>query len=644
MLLGLESASKVFADRVIFLRSSVKVEDNDRIGVVGVNGAGKTTLLEVLSGAMPLEEGERFAKKGLTLGYLRQNSGVTETNTIYQEMKNAFAPLLEARRKMKQAAAEMAAIADKEGVLYHETAAEYARLEAYYSANDGYNMDVHIETVLRGMGFGDWDRDTLCGTLSGGEKTRLSLAKLLLQKPDLLLLDEPTNYLDVTALEWLENYLTNLKNALVVVSHDRYFLDRVCTRIWDVSNGRIEVYRGNYSKYFQTREMVYERRLKEYEMQQERVAKLTDYIARNKARASTANMAKSREKELENMELIKEPPRPLLPVRLHFRFEEEPVKDVLEVKGLSIRAGGQPDSRILFEDLNLHITRGERIAVVGRNGIGKSTLFQALQGKLPTASGSVRWGLNVRGAYFEQEMTELQPFHTVIEEFWNRYPRVREQDIRSALACMKFGPEEITKTVRDLSGGEKARLKFAILMFSDANVLLLDEPTNHLDLLTREALDRALMEYEGTVLAITHDRYLLSRMPWRVVELRPDGMLEYQSYEAYMVSQRGGDSGFGGKKNDKARKDVAVSDPHYRGKKQRAENAARRKRFGEVEREISALELAIATRQKELEDPEILRDYQRLQEIYGELEGLRETLNERLEEWAELESGMEERE
>lgn len=640
MLLGLESASKVFADRVIFMRSSVKVEDEDRVGVVGVNGAGKTTLLEVLAGGLPLEEGERFAKKNLTLGYLRQNSGVTETNSIRQEMRSAFAPLLEAKRKMKGLTAEMAAAADKNSEAYHEAAAEYARLEAYFSANDGYSMDVHIETVLRGMGFGDWDRETLCGTLSGGEKTRLALAKLLLQKPDLLLLDEPTNYLDVTALEWLENYLTGLKNALVVVSHDRYFLDRVCTRIWDVTNGSIEVYRGNYTKYFQTREMVYQRRVKEYEMQRERIAKLTDYIARNKARASTANMAKSREKELDSIEIIKDPPRPLLPVRLHFHYEEEPVKDVLEVKNLSLRAGGEPEGRVLFEGLQLQVTRGDRVAIVGRNGIGKSTLFQALLGKLPPAAGNIRWGLNVRSAYFEQEMTELRPFHTVLQEFWNRYPRVREQDIRGALACMKFGPDDITKKIRDLSGGEKARLKFAILMFSDANVLLLDEPTNHLDLLTREALDRALMEYEGTVLAITHDRYLLNRMGWRVVELCPEGTVEYRDYNAYMAAIGGADAGFGQKKVEKIKKETP-GDPHYRGKKQRAEDAARRKRYGDVEREISELELAQAQKQKELEDPENLKDYQKLQEIYRELDEIRETLNSRLEEWAELESELE---
>lgn len=642
MLLSLEGASKIFADRVIFQRTSIKIEEGDRIGVVGVNGAGKTTLLRVLTGELPLEEGQRMTKRGLTLGYLRQNSGVTPSNTIYEEMRSAYAPLLEAKARMDLISKEMEKSSSQENT---QLAEEYAKLEAYFSSNDGYNMDVHIETVLRGMGFGEWDRNTLCGSLSGGEKTRLSLAKILLQKPDLLLLDEPTNYLDLSALEWLEQYLTSFKNSLVVVSHDRYFLDQICNRIWDVTQGTVKAYPGNYSKYFQIRENNYQEQLKNYQKEQEEIEKLKDYIARNKVRASTAAMAKSREKQLEALEKERAShplPPPLLPVRIRFRFQDGPVENVLEVKDLSLRAGGLAQGRKLFEGVNLKISRGQRVAILGKNGVGKSSLLRAFMDQHPLEKGQLRWGIGVRPSWFEQESEHLCASHTVLEEMRSRFPRAVTQDLRQTLAFLQFRAEDIEKEVRSLSGGEKARLKLAIMMFQSPNLLLLDEPTNHLDLMTREALDQALEEFGeagGTVLAITHDRYLLNRMPWRILELYPEGIQEYNNYQDYLQTRQSF-SGFEERKTEKIKKEIK-EDPHHKGKKQRALDASRRKRYGDVEREISQLEAMISQKEADL-SPEIYSDYQKLQEAYEELNQMRQDLEARLEEWADLESELKE--
>jgi len=527
MLISLDNVSKLFADKVVFMNVSVKVEEGDRIGLVGMNGAGKSTLLNVLDGALAPDEGERAVRGGLRIGFLRQNSGIESTNTIREEMRGVFGPLLDAQEQAKQLAAQMETLADRAGEEYKTLSAEYGRLQAYFETNDGYNIDVKIDTVLNGMGFGGRDRDTICGTLSGGEKTRLALAKLLLDEPDVLMLDEPTNHLDFITLQWLEEYLQAWRGALIVVSHDRYFLDKICTRIWDVANLRLMAYRGNYTKYIRTREAAYERAVKEYEMQRKNIVKLTDYIARNKARASTVAMARSREKQLERMEPLDRPPPPPLPVRIAFHFEEDPVKDVLHAAGLTLRAGGTADGTILCQAVDFDLMRGEKIAIVGRNGVGKSTFLKALLGQIRPQAGSIRWGRNVKTSYFEQEQLDLHPGKTALAELWDRFPAAYERDVRTMLGNLRFSGEAIYKRVEALSGGEKARLKFAIMMYEEGNVLLLDEPTNHLDLATREVLDQALIRYKGTILAVSHDRYLLSRVPTCIAEMTEEGFSFY---------------------------------------------------------------------------------------------------------------------
>lgn len=633
MLISLENASKLFAERVIFMGVNLNIEEGDRIGLVGVNGVGKSTLLNVLEGSLPVDEGERAARVGIKIGFLHQNSGVEGSASIQEEMRSVFRTVLDAQQQMKRLAAQMAQFTDHSDRDYLRIMEEYDRLQTFFEANEGYQIEVKIKTILNGMGFGDRDPQTICSTLSGGEKTRLALAKLLLAEPELLMLDEPTNHLDFATLQWLEDYLQGYRGALVVVSHDRYFLDKICTKVWELANLRFTCYKGNYTKYTKTREMLYERQLKEYEMQQSHIAKLTDYIARNKVRASTAGMAKSKEKELERMELIKQPPKPLHPARMAFRFEREPVKDILHVQGLTMKVGSGETERTLCRNAEFDLLRGEKVALVGSNGVGKSTFLKTMLGQLQPEEGRIQWGRNVKIAYFEQEQLDLHPFKTVLSELWDRFPATYEQDIRNVLGNLLFTGDSIYKQVGTLSGGEKARLKFAIMMYEEGNVLLLDEPTNHLDLSTKEVLDKALMEYEGTILMVSHDRYLLSRMPTRIVEMFPDRFVSYAGgYEAYLEKSRELPAAEPMPPVGRAKQE----NEYYRSKKQRAEEVARKKRLIQLEQEISDLETQIAQEQQEMCDPSVSSDYQKVALICQQLEEMRAELSDRMEEWAEL--------
>lgn len=635
MLISLEKVSKVFADRLLFLNVSLKVEAGDRIGLVGVNGAGKTTLMRILAGELPYDSGERAVKSGLSVGYLEQNSGVDGTNTIYEEMKGVFSPLLEVQGRMRETVERMAAYTDHTDPSYLALQGTYAADETFFASNGGYDINVRIETVLCGMGFQGVDRGTVCGTLSGGEKTRLALAKLLLRDPDVLMLDEPTNHLDFDTLEWLEAYLQSFKGAIVVVSHDRYFLDCLCNRIWDVANLRVQAYKGNYTKYLQTRDMLYETQRKEYEAQKQEIEKLTDYVARNKVRASTSNMAKSREKQLERMELVEAPPPSPVAAHILFAYEMEPVKDVLHVEGLDLRVGDEAGSLTLCTAADFDLLRGEKVALVGPNGVGKSSFLKAIQGKLRVQGGRVRWGRNVRLAYYEQETLDLNPGKTVLAELWDRFPQTYEKDLRGVLGGLRFSGEDVYKRVAQLSGGEKARLKFAIMMYQKGNVLLLDEPTNHLDLPTKEALEAALAAYEGTVLMVSHDRYLLSHVPTRIVEMRREGFLSYPGgFPDYMSARKSQALSRAVQQPQKAESEAASA--FFRGKRQRSEDAARRKRFKEAELALEALEADIRGQEALLQDPALAKDYVQLQEACGKLEEMRREQAALMEEWAAL--------
>ncbi len=614
MIVALEGVSKFFGAEEVLTDITLKIEDRDRIGLIGANGAGKSTLLNLLTGELDATEGEViFSKK--SVGYLHQNAGLSSGNSILEEMRSVFSDLIAMGKKLED--------------LYHkisdsqENEKEYARLQTIYEQKDGYHIDVKINTVLNGMGFMGRDLSTPVDRLSGGEKTRLALAKLLLSEPDLLILDEPTNHLDFKTLEWLEEYLTTYKGALVLVSHDRYFLDRCVTDICEIYKGKLTRYKGNYSKFVVLKAQELEYLEKEYEKQQAEIASLKDYVARNQVRASTAKSAKSRQHILDTMEVMEKPSDYLKTIHLNFSFKTEPVKDVLSVSNLELKV----KDTVLNPDVNLHVRKNDKIAIVGANGVGKTSFLKAILGAFPYEKGTVIWGGGVKKSYFEQETGNLHPEKTALNELWDRFPTVYEQELRRILGSLRLTGEDVYKKVDVLSGGEKAKLKFAIMMLEEGNVLILDEPTNHLDLPSKEVLDKALDDYEGTVIMVSHDRYLLNKVPTKIVEMTPDGMVVYDGkYDYYLEKHKEAVSEAEPKKPEKA-------NDFYRSKKDRAAQTKRKNDIRKTEEEIENIEEEIGKLQAEIASPEIASDFSALKEKCDLLEELEGKLTALYEAW-----------
>ena len=472
MLLNVEHLYKYFNGQALLKDINFTVEDREAVGLIGINGCGKSTLLNIITGS----EGYDKTPEGLgsvniagkaSIGFLRQNSGLNSELTIGEEMKNAFAPLLETLDKMKFLEKKMADGGDIDSISH-----EYAELSSYFEARDGYRIDVKIKQVLNGMGFGSTPTDRVISTLSGGEKTRLALAKLLLEEPNLLILDEPTNHLDFETLMWLEDYLKGYKGAIIIVSHDRYFLNKVCTRICEIEQGRLTSYRGDYSSYLVQKKMNSERQLKEYEAQQKEIAKLEDYVAKNLVRASTSKMAKSRQHMLDRIERIDKPLMYTKPPKIKLEYDIEPTKEIVRVVDCPLVVGEGADKKELIKSLTMNVRRGEHVAIIGANGIGKTSILKLIQGIIPHEGGNISWGGNVKISYFEQEHAILDPHKTVLEEIMDRYPRLSEQQARSVLGAVLLTGENVFKPISVLSGGERAKLCFAIMALNRGNVLV----------------------------------------------------------------------------------------------------------------------------------------------------------------------------
>jgi len=642
MLLNVEHLYKYFNGQALLKDINFTVEDREAVGLIGINGCGKSTLLNIITGS----EGYDKTPEGLgsvniagkaSIGFLRQNSGLNSELTIGEEMKNAFAPLLETLDKMKVLEKKMADGGDIDSISH-----EYAELSSYFEARDGYRIDVKIKQVLNGMGFGSTPTDRVISTLSGGEKTRLALAKLLLEEPNLLILDEPTNHLDFETLMWLEDYLKGYKGAIIIVSHDRYFLNKVCTRICEIEQGRLTSYRGDYSSYLVQKKMNSERQLKEYEAQQKEIAKLEDYVAKNLVRASTSKMAKSRQHMLDRIERIDKPLIYSKPPKIKLEYDIEPTKDIVRVVDCPLVVGEGADKKELIKSLTMNVRRGEHVAIIGANGIGKTSILKLIQGIIPHEGGNISWGGNVKISYFEQEHAILDPHKTVLEEIMDRYPRLSEQQARSVLGAVLLTGENVFKPISVLSGGERAKLCFAIMALNRGNVLVLDEPTNHLDLSTKEVLEDALAEFGGTIILVSHDRYLLNKVASRIIEIKHDEVNSYEgNFDAYSEAVNAArqlkmqsEAEIKRAEEEKAYKENKAR--QYRSKEQRAADAQKRNRIRELEKEIEDTEVLIFELENAISDPEIASDYSKMSEKCKELEEAKTVLDQKMDEWAEL--------
>lgn len=642
MLLNVEHLYKYFNGQALLKDINFTVEDREAVGLIGINGCGKSTLLNIITGS----EGYDKTPEGLgsvniagkaSIGFLRQNSGLNSELTIGEEMKNAFAPLLETLNKMKVLEKKMADGGDIDSISH-----EYAELSSYFEARDGYRIDVKIKQVLNGMGFGSTPTDRVISTLSGGEKTRLALAKLLLEEPNLLVLDEPTNHLDFETLMWLEDYLKGYKGAIIIVSHDRYFLNKVCTRICEIEQGRLTSYRGDYSSYLVQKKMNSERQLKEYEAQQKEIAKLEDYVAKNLVRASTSKMAKSRQHMLDRIERIDKPLMYTKPPKIKLEYDIEPTKDIVRVVDCPLVVGDGADKKELIKSLTMNVRRGEHVAIIGANGIGKTSILKLIQGIIPHEGGNISWGGNVKISYFEQEHAILDPHKTVLEEIMDRYPRLSEQQARSVLGAVLLTGENVFKPISVLSGGERAKLCFAIMALNRGNVLVLDEPTNHLDLSTKEVLEDALAEFGGTIILVSHDRYLLNKVASRIIEIKHDEVNSYEgNFDTYSEAVNAArqlkmqsEAEIKRAEEEKAYKENKAR--QYRSKEQRAADAQKRNRIRELEKEIEDTEVLIFELENAISDPEIASDYSKMSEKCKELEEAKTALDQKMDEWAEL--------
>ncbi|MBQ4076002.1 MAG: ABC-F family ATP-binding cassette domain-containing protein [Clostridia bacterium] len=531
IILTIQNLQKAFGGNVVLKDVNITLQDHQRMGLVGVNGCGKSTLLKILAGKEYADGGNISLMKGLKIGYMEQQYTAKEGATVFEELKAVYDPVFAMEGKLRAMEERMAQITDEVELVRLGDA--YARLNDAFEQADGYAWKSLIQGVLSGLGFKKEQYDQPAHLLSGGELTRLCLAKLLLQKPDVLLLDEPTNHLDLQALDWLEKYLSEYRGALIVVSHDRYFLDRVCTHITELILGVAEQYEGNYSKFLPERTQRFEIRMRAWEQQQKYIAREEAIIARYKSfnREKSIKAAESREKRLEKVERL-DRPEDEKQVRFRFEAKRRTGEEVLGIRDLAKAFG----DRQLFRHVHLNLRAGDRVALLGPNGIGKSTLLRCLVGEIDPDEGSVRWGANVDPGYYDQKQQSLHPEKTVLDEVWDAFPRMEQADVRGALGLFLFTGEDVFMPIHTLSGGEKGRVALTKLMLHKDNLLLLDEPTNHLDMDSREVLEDALENFEGTILAVSHDRYFINRFANRVAVLGPDGVKEYAgNYDDYQA-------------------------------------------------------------------------------------------------------------
>lgn len=643
IVLQVNQIHKSFGAEEIISGAKLEVQHRDRVALVGRNGAGKSTLLKIIAGEMSYDSGDLIMPKDLTIGYLEQQTDLNSDATVWQEMMKIFAHFRDQEAKLRQLEAAMA-----DPDVYNDSERnakvmqEYDVLQTNFKDAGGYQFEADTRAVLHGMKFYPEDYEKKITSLSGGQKTRLMLAKHLLAKPQLLILDEPTNHLDIETLSWLENFLKNYPGALLIVSHDRYFLDQVVTLVYEVSRKKVRKYTGNYSRYLSEKAKQYELDRKHYEKEQGEKAKLEDYVARNLVRASTTKMAQSRRRVLEKTDWMDAPEGDEKSARFGFEIKKQSGNDVLNIQSLSVGYGDHAVSK----NVSLKLYRTESLALVGPNGVGKSTLLKTIIKELPALAGDIHYGTGIQFGYYDQEQANLKGNKLVLNELWDDYPQVNEKDIRGVLGRFLFTGDDVLKPVSTLSGGEKARVALAKLMMQKANVLLLDEPTNHLDLDSKEVLENALIDYPGTLLFVSHDRYFMNRIATKVVELSPDGTTEYLGDYDYYVEKKLETEELAALDALEAQaklpeSTVSSSTSQIDKEAKKLERQLLRKNT-EIEQTMETLDEEIAALEEQLCEPDIFQDHERVMPLQARLEELKQAHEQAMTDWLELQEQLEE--
>ncbi|NHA36773.1 ABC transporter ATP-binding protein [Staphylococcus schleiferi] len=637
ILMQLSHVTKSFDGEEIFEDVNFEVKTGERIGIVGRNGAGKSTLMKIIAGVENYDSGHISKIKGLKLGYLTQQMTLNTQNTVFEEMAKPFAHVQSISERMKVETDWLAAHADMyESVEYKTHIDQYEKLSNEFEQLEGYQYESKIKTVLNGLDFSEADYHRPINDFSGGQKTRLSLAQMLLSEPDLLLLDEPTNHLDMATTEWLEDYLKYFKGAIVIISHDRFFLDKIVTQIYDVSLGEVKHYVGNYAKFIELRDQYYQKRLAEYERQQNEMKRLETFVKKNITRASTSGMAKSRRKVLEKMERLEKPMLDARSANIQFDFDRNTGNDVMHIQDLTIGYVSPITQPIQFE-----INKGDHIGIIGPNGIGKSTLIKTLAKRLPPLSGQVIDGANLKIGYYDQKQAEFRSNKTILNFVWDQYRQMPEKDVRAILGRFLFTQDDVLKVINDLSGGEKARLQLALLMLERNNVLILDEPTNHLDIDSKEMLEQALKHFQGTLIFVSHDRYFINQLANRIFDLNEKGGTLYLGdYQYYLekLEQQQALAAYDNQQNQATLEvDSSTQPTTYQDQKTlRREKRKIERQIESDESQISELEDKIAAIDLQMTDEAVINDFEKTQSLAEERQKIEQALEQVMTNWEEL--------
>lgn len=639
IVLQVNQITKSFNGEDILTNVKLEVQDRDRVALVGRNGAGKSTLLKIIAGEMSYDSGEIIMPKNIRLGYLEQHAGLESKLTIWDEMKTIFSHLINSEKELRSLESQMADPSVYEDTeAYARVAATYDELQLAFNEAGGYRFESDIRSILHGMQFFPEDYEKPVQALSGGQKTRLALAKMLLSKPDLLILDEPTNHLDIQTLSFLENYLKNYNGAVLIVSHDRYFLDQVVTFVYEVSRHNVARFVGNYSSYLTQKAKNYELDSKKYEKQQEEKAKLEEFVSKNLARASTTKMAQSRRKVIEKTDWMDSPDGDEKSASFGFTIDRPSGNDVLRLEEIAV---GYPNNTV-SSNISFSVYKQDRIALVGPNGVGKSTLLKTIMKQLEAAGGKIQYGTNVQFGYYDQEQAALTGNKTALLELWDEWPLMNERDIRNVLGRFLFTGDDVQKTVSTLSGGEKARLALAKLMLLKANTLVLDEPTNHLDLDSKEVLENALLDFPGTIIFVSHDRYFINRIATKVIELASDdASLFLGDYDYYLEKKE--------EMEELALENAVVENTVVTkvntstiDKEAKKKERQLRRQLEELESQMPTVDAEITIIEEKLCEPEIFQDHEAVQQLQMELDQLKEKQDNLSNEWLELQEQLEE--